>query len=43
VNIVFHGDVTATLTITRTSSDGKVDIITIDVRRGEWVKNDRIG
>ena len=36
INIVFHGDGTATLTITRTSGNGKTDTFTIDVKRGIW-------
>ncbi|MDP4199210.1 MAG: hypothetical protein Q8922_05565 [Bacteroidota bacterium] len=41
--IVFHGDGTATLTITRTSANGTVDTITIDVRKGIWLRDDHIG
>ena len=43
VNIVFHGDGTATLTITRTTGNGKVDTFTIDVKRGIWERDDHIG
>jgi hypothetical protein len=43
VAIAFHGDGTATLTITRISADGKVDIITVDARKGLWLRDDRIG
>jgi hypothetical protein len=43
VAIAFHGDGTATLTITRISANGKVDIITVDARKGLWLRNDHIG
>jgi hypothetical protein len=43
VAIAFHGDGTATLTITRISGNGKVDIITVDARKGLWLRNDHIG
>jgi hypothetical protein len=35
-SIVFHGNGTATLTITRTTGNGKTDTFTIDVKRGIW-------
>lgn len=37
IAIVFHGDGTATLTITRTSSNGQTDTHTVDVKRGLWL------
>lgn len=43
VAIVFHGDGTATLTVTRTSGNGTVDTFTIDVKRGTWERDDHIG
>ncbi len=43
VSIVYNGDGTATLTITRTSGDGKTDTFTIDVRYGIWLRDIRIG
>lgn len=43
VSIVYNGDGTATLTITRTSGDGKTDTFTIDVRYGIWLRDDHIG
>jgi len=43
VAIVFHGDGTATLTVTRTSGNGKTDTFTIDVKRGTWTRDDHIG
>jgi len=42
-SIVFHGDGTATLTITRTSGNGKVDTFTIDVKRGIWMRDEFLG
>jgi hypothetical protein len=42
VSIVYNGDGTATLTITRTSGDGKTDTFTIDVRYGIWLRDDHI-
>jgi hypothetical protein len=42
VSIVYNGDGTATLTITRTSGDGKTDTFTIDVRYGIWKADIRI-
>ncbi len=38
VSIVYHGDGTATLTVTRTSGNGKTDTFTIDVRYGIWLR-----
>ena len=43
VSIVYNGDGTATLTITRISGDGKTDTFTIDVERGIWLRDDHIG
>jgi hypothetical protein len=43
VSIVYNGDGTATLTVTRTSGDGKTDTFTIDVRYGIWLSDIRIG
>ncbi len=43
VSILFHGDGTATLTVTRTSANGKVDTITIDVKRGIWMRDEHLG
>jgi uncharacterized protein YcfL len=43
VSIVYNGDGTATLTITRISGDGKTDTFTIDVRYGIWLRDDHIG
>ncbi len=43
VAIVFHGDGTATLTITRITGNGKTDTFTIDVKRGIWLRSDHIG
>jgi hypothetical protein len=43
VSIVFNGDGTATLTVTRISGDGKTDTFTIDVERGIWLRDDHIG
>jgi hypothetical protein len=43
VSIVYNGDGTATLTVTRTSGDGKTDTFTIDVRYGIWLRDVRIG
>jgi hypothetical protein len=43
VSIVYNGDGTATLTVTRTSGDGKTDTFTIDVRYGIWLRDIRIG
>ena len=43
VNIVFHGDGTATLNVTRTSGNGKVDTFTIDVKRGLWLRDEHLG
>ncbi len=43
VSIVYNGDGTATLTVTRTSGDGKTDTFTIDVEHGIWLRNDHIG
>jgi hypothetical protein len=43
VSIVYNGDGTATLTITRTSGNGKTDTFTIDVRYGIWLRDDHIG
>jgi hypothetical protein len=43
VNFIFHGDGTATLTITRTSANGTVDTITVDARKGIWLRDDHIG
>ncbi|HET6400892.1 MAG TPA: hypothetical protein VFH95_05770 [Candidatus Kapabacteria bacterium] len=43
VAIVFHGDGTATLTVTRTSGNGTVDTFTIDVKRGIWLRDEHIG
>jgi phage pi2 protein 07 len=36
--ITFNGDGTATLEITRTSGDGSVDIYTVDVKVGKWLR-----
>ena len=43
VSIVYNGDGTATLTITRTSGNGKTDTFTIDVRYGIWKADIRLG
>lgn len=43
ISIVFNGDGTATLTVTRTSGNGKTDTFTIDVRYGIWLRDIRIG
>ncbi|GEM_PF-2426034 len=43
VSIVYHGDGTATLTVTRTSGNGTVDTFTIDAKRGIWLRDDHIG
>ncbi len=43
VAIIFNGDGTATLTITRTSGNGTVDTFTIDVTRGIWLRDGHIG
>ena len=43
VSIVYNGDGTATLTVTRTSGNGKTDTFTIDVRYGIWLRDIRIG
>jgi hypothetical protein len=42
VDIVFNGDGTATLTVTRTSGNGKTDTFTIDVKRGIWLRDGKI-
>ncbi len=41
--IIFHGDGTATLNVTRTSGTGVTDTFTIDVRDGKWLRDDHIG
>jgi hypothetical protein len=40
-DITFNGDGTATLLVTRTSGDGSVDIFTIDVKQGKWLRRGR--
>jgi hypothetical protein len=42
VDIVFNGDGTATLTVTRTSGNGKTDTFTIDVKKGIWLHDGKI-
>jgi hypothetical protein len=42
VDIVFNGDGTATLTVTRTSGNGKTDTFTIDVKKGIWLRDGKI-
>lgn len=42
VQITFNGDGTATLNVTRTSGDGKVDTFTIDVKRGVWLRDNHL-
>lgn len=39
--ITFHGDGYATLEVTRTSGDGSVDIYSVDVKVGKWLKKGR--
>ena len=43
VSIVYTGDGNATLTITRTSGNGKTDTFTIDVKHGIWLRDIFLG
>ena len=43
VSIVYNGDGNATLTITRTSGNGKTDTFTIDVKHGIWLHDIFLG
>lgn len=43
VSIDYTGDGNATLTVTRTSGDGKTDTFTINVKYGLWLRDDHIG
>jgi hypothetical protein len=43
ISILYTGDGNATLTITRTSGNGKTDTITIDVKHGIWLRDIFLG